>query len=89
MKADLNSEDPPKGVRALWAVSIGALGITLVLMGKGISGLQLSSIIASLIIIPIMLGMCMSMIKSLYREETKPANRLTPLDEMQPTRQPE
>jgi choline-glycine betaine transporter len=58
-------------------------------MSKGISGLRLSSIIASLIIIFIMLGMCISMIKSLSRDETKPVKHLTPLDAMQPTRQPE
>lgn len=87
-RTDRNPEDPPKGIRALWAISIGALGMTLVLMGKGISGLQLSSIIASLIIIPIMVGMGISMIKSLYLEESKPARPKEREVAAQPRRQP-
>lgn len=68
-KSGCNPQVPPKGIRALWAVTIGALGITLVMVGKGISGLQLSSILASLLIIFIMVGMCIAMIKSLYAHE--------------------
>ena len=70
-KKEFNPELPPKGIRALWAVTIGALGMTLVMVGKGISGLQLSSIIASLLIIFIMVGMCVSLAISLYRYESK------------------
>ena len=70
-KADCNPELPPKGIRALWAITIGALGITLVMVGKGISGLQLSSIVASLLIIFVMVAMCIGMIKSMYEHEVK------------------
>lgn len=64
-RSDANPELPPKGIRALWAIVIGLLGTTLVMVGKGISGLQLSSIVASLLIIFIMVGMCVSMVVSL------------------------
>ncbi len=74
-KADCNPEVPPKGIRALWAVTIGLLGITLVLLGKGISGLQLSSIVGSLLIIFVMLAMCISMVISLYRNEKRADNK--------------
>ncbi len=70
-KEEENPELPPKGIRALWAITIGALALTLVMVGKGISGLQLSSIVASLLIIFIMVGMCLAMVKSLYEHEIK------------------
>lgn len=70
-KPNCNPELPPKRIRALWAITIGSLAITLVMVGKGISGLQLSSIVASLLIIFIMAAMCIAMVKSLHENETK------------------
>ncbi|VVS93792.1 BCCT family transporter [Desulfoluna spongiiphila] len=70
-RSDANPELPPKGIRALWAIVIGLLGITLVMVGKGISGLQLSSIVASLLIIFIMVGMCVSMVVSMRRDDPR------------------
>ena len=70
-KEDQNPSLPPKAIRALWAITIGALGITLVMVGKGISGLQLSSIVASLLIIFIMVGMCVCMVLTLNKDAAK------------------
>ncbi|SKC42044.1 BCCT family transporter [Maledivibacter halophilus] len=66
-----NPHIPPKGIRALWACCIAALAVTLVMVGKGISGLQLSSICASTAIMFIMAAMIISMIKDLYSEKRK------------------
>lgn len=68
-----NKEDnpmfPPKATRALWAVSIAALAITLVVIASGqIKGLQTSSLVASIVITVVMVLMMVSMVKSLYEE---------------------
>ena len=62
-------EVPPKPIRALWAISIGVISVTLVLFGEGISGLQLSSIAASLLIIFVMIAICFAMVKLLKKHE--------------------
>ncbi len=68
-KKECNPIEPPKPTRALWAVSIAALAIMLVLVASGeITGLQTSSLVASIAITIIMLLMMAAMIKSLYDE---------------------
>lgn len=69
-RKECDPENPPKAIRALWAVSIGVISVTLVLFGKGITGLQLSSIAASLLIIFVMIAICFSMVTMLKKEET-------------------
>lgn len=61
---------PSKPLRALWAISIAALALTMILIGKGqIKSLQLSSILASIVVLVVMVLMMISMIKSLKQEE--------------------
>jgi choline/carnitine/betaine transport len=64
-RKEYNPEVPPKPIRGLWAISIGLISVTLVLFGEGISGLQLSSIAASLLIIFVMIAICFAMVKML------------------------
>lgn len=69
-KEEKNPTVPSKPLRALWAVSIAALAITMILIGKGqIKSLQLSSILASILILVVMVLMMISMIKALRQEE--------------------
>ncbi len=69
-KKDSDPLLPPKMIRGLWAVSIAALALTLVLIARGqITGLQTSSLVASIVITVVMVLMMISMIKSLYEEK--------------------
>ncbi|SDP25199.1 BCCT family transporter [Desulforhopalus singaporensis] len=66
---DKNPETPHVGLRLFWSTTIGGISLILLLVGKGITGLQLSSIAASLLIIFIMIAICFSMVKMLKEEE--------------------
>ena len=69
-KEDQNPTMPSKPLRAVWAISIAALAITMILVGKGqIQSLQLSSVVASIVIMFVMVLMIISMVKSLKQEE--------------------
>lgn len=67
-KDDHKPNDPPKSLRAIWAITLGVLAMTLVLVGKGISALQLSSIVASIFVIFVMIGMVWSFIIEVKKE---------------------
>ncbi|MPN24030.1 hypothetical protein SDC9_171423 [bioreactor metagenome] len=57
-------------MRAVWAIAIATLAITMILVGKGqIQSLQLSSVVASIVIMVVMVLMIISMFKSLKQEE--------------------
>ncbi len=66
---DKNPGTPHVLLRLFWSTTIGAISLILLLVGKGITGLQLSSIAASLPIILIMIAICFSMVKMLKTEE--------------------
>lgn len=67
--------DPPKPLRALWAVAIAVLAITLILVGRSqISSLQLSSVVASIVIILVMILLCVAMTIDLRKNEKKAAD---------------
>lgn len=69
-KEDCGPTEPPKPLRALWAVAIAALAITLILVGRAqISSLQLSSVVASVAIVIVMIFLCIAMIKDLKKNE--------------------
>lgn len=69
-KEDQNPKMPSKPLRAVWAIAIAALAITMILVGKGqIQSLQLSSVVASIVIMVVMVLMIISMFKSLKQEE--------------------
>lgn len=68
-KESENPNLPNKKLRALWALSIAALAITMILVGKGqLSSLQLSSVAASIVIMIVMVLLILSMIKALKQE---------------------
>ncbi len=67
-----NPDDPSKPLRALWAVAIAVLAITLILVGRTqINSLQLSSVAASVAIMLVMILLCVSMAKDLRKNEKK------------------
>ena len=65
---DQDPQNPPKGIRAVWAILMGMLSMVLVIVGKGITGLQLSSIAASFFVVFVMAGMAFSLVKALRSE---------------------
>jgi choline/carnitine/betaine transport len=73
-KKEHDPQNPPKVIRAVWAISIGLAAIILIIFGDGITGLQLSSIVSSFLIMFVMLGMCVALVKAL-REEKMAANK--------------
>lgn len=65
-----NPNEPSKPLRALWAVAIAVLAITLILVGRAqINSLQLSSVVASVAIVIVMIFLCIAMIKDLRKNE--------------------
>ncbi|MGL4607600.1 MAG: BCCT family transporter [Eubacteriaceae bacterium] len=65
-----NPRNPSKPLRAFWAVSIGALSITMIFIGQSqIKSLQLTSILASIVILIYMVLVMIAMIKQLKQEE--------------------
>lgn len=71
-----NPDLPSKKLRALWALSIAVLAITMILVGKGqITSLQLSSVIASIIIMAVMVLLILSMVKALKSEKLPPQDK--------------
>ena len=70
-KDDQDPQNPPKGIRAAWAILMGLLSMVLVLVGKGISGLQLSSIVTSFFVVLVMIGMAFSLVKALKSEKLR------------------
>ena len=70
-KKEADTDNPPKPIRALWAVVLGGGAMTLVIFGEGISGLQLSSVIASIVVVFMTMIAIYAMLKDMKEKETR------------------
>ena len=61
--------NPPKAVTGFWSMAVCVLGIALLIVGKGISGLQTTSIVGSVLLLFIATFMVISFLKELRKEK--------------------
>lgn len=64
-----NPMEPPKAITGFWSLAVCILGIVLIIVGKGITGLQTTSIVGSALLMAIVVLMVIALLKELRKEK--------------------